>query len=58
MVSKHCSVTTTFKDGEEEPSKLVVAEKKHPEKVTYTHLYCNSSNSTLLLNTYMHETSD
>lgn len=33
MVSKHCSVTTTFKDGEEEPSKLVVAEKKHPEKV-------------------------
>ena len=33
MVSKHCSVQTTFTDGEEEISKLVVVEKKHPEKV-------------------------
>ncbi|XP_028391529.1 type I inositol 1,4,5-trisphosphate 5-phosphatase-like [Dendronephthya gigantea] len=33
MISKHCSVKTTYTDGNEELSKLVVVEKKHPEKV-------------------------
>lgn len=35
MVSKQCSIKTTFKDGEEEPSKLIVVEKKDPEKVFF-----------------------
>ena len=42
MVSKHSSVQKTFKDGEEEISKLVVVEKKHPEKVLSFKHFLNS----------------